>query len=109
MMTAQLRPETPSLQKLRNETLEKTESAQKRNTNTNKRTNERTHAHSLNQSLTPRVLTRETLIGCCDFHTENGQNQNLDHDFEVVFNNCNRSFVAGAQNSDLRFLIGRSP
>jgi hypothetical protein len=112
MMTAQLRPETPSLQKLRNETLEKRKAHKNATQNANnKRTNTRTPSltHSLLVCSLARSLAHVTLIRYCDFHTGNGQNQNLDSDFEVVFNNCNRLFVAGAQNSDLRVLIGRSP
>jgi tRNA nucleotidyltransferase/poly(A) polymerase len=56
MMTAQLRPETPSLQKLRNETLEKRKAHKERNTKRKQQKNE--HTHSLSHSLTPRVLAR---------------------------------------------------
>jgi hypothetical protein len=82
MMTAQLRLETPSLQKLRNETLENGKHT--RTQHKRKQKNERTHTHSLTHSLTQithsscaRWLAGVTLIRCCDFHTENGQNPKL--------------------------------
>jgi hypothetical protein len=65
MITAQLRLETPSLQKLRNETLEngkRTRKATQTQKTTKERTNERTHTHSLNHSLLVCSLARVTLI-----------------------------------------------